>query len=157
MNTGGSVFITGCSEGGIGHALAEVFHSRGFKVFASARNVSKIGKLAEKSNVIPVELDVSNTRQIAAAVELVSKETGGTLTYLINNAGRNQYMPLLDQDIEEAKDIFDTNVWAPLAITKAFSPLLIKAKGKVVNISSVAGYINNPWMGKFVGDLNLWY
>lgn len=57
-------------------------------------------------------------------------------------------MPILDEDIEKAKNIFDINVWGTVAVTKAFAPLVIKAKGKIVNITSTAGYLNVPYMGK---------
>jgi 1-acylglycerone phosphate reductase len=143
-----SVLITGCSEGGIGHALAVCFQSRDFKVFASARDVSKIGSLATLPNVIPVKLDVSSAQQITAAKDLIAKETNGSLNYLINNAGRNHFMPVLDEDIEECKRIYETNVWGPLAVTQAFAPLVIKAKGHITNITSISGHVNVPWMGK---------
>lgn len=57
-------------------------------------------------------------------------------------------MPLLDENIEDAKSIHNTNVWGPLAVTKAFAPLLIKAEGTIVFITSVAGHLNTPYQGK---------
>lgn len=121
-----SVLITGCSEGGLGHALAKQFQACDFTVFATARDVKKIGLLAQAANVIPLELDVSKPQHVARAVDRVSKETGA-LIYLVNNAGRNYFMPILDCDIEVSKPIFDTNVWGPLALTKTFASLVIKA------------------------------
>jgi NAD(P)-dependent dehydrogenase (short-subunit alcohol dehydrogenase family) len=91
---------------------------------------------------------VTQPDQIAAAVKAVSEKTGGTLDYLINNAGRNHFMPILDEDLNKTRAVFETNVWGPVAITQAFAPLLIKAKGQIVFTTSISGYVNVPWMGK---------
>jgi NAD(P)-dependent dehydrogenase (short-subunit alcohol dehydrogenase family) len=148
MSLQGTVLITGCSDGGIGSALAAIFQSRGYYVFATLRDPSKASKLSKLPNVMLLTLDVTNASQLAAAVQIVQGETGGSLDYLINNAGRNHFMPLLDENIENAKRIFDTNVWGTLAVTQSFAPFLIKAKGTLVNITSISGYLNMSWMGK---------
>jgi short-subunit dehydrogenase len=57
-------------------------------------------------------------------------------------------MPILDEDIEAVKAMFDIHVFAPMAITQAFAPLVIKAKGVMALISSISGYVNTPFMGK---------
>lgn len=92
--------------------------------------------------------DVTLNAQIAAAVKVVEGAAGGVLDYLISNVGRNQFMPLMDEEIEAAKRIFDTNFWDTLAVTQAFIPLTIKVRGMVVNNALIAGYINVPWVGK---------
>ena len=143
-----SVLITGCSDDGIGYGLALTFQQRGYLVFATTRDVKKMSKLQGLPNVKLLELDVTETDQIAAAARVVRDQTGGTLDYLINNAGRNHFMPILDEDLNATRAIFDTNVWGPVAVTQAFAPLLIKAKGRIVFITSISGYVNVPWMGK---------
>lgn len=155
MATTKSVLITGCSNGGIGSALAHVFQSRGYHVFATARTLSKMSELAELSRVTLLTLDVTQSSHIAAATESVQRQTGGTLDYLINNAGRNHFSPTLDANIEESKRIFDINLWGTLAVTQAFAPLVIKAKGTIVNIASIAGHLNVPWMGRLFRSLHL--
>ena len=147
MSPKSTVFITGCSDGGIGSALAHCFYSLGCRVFASARDVTKMASLKNFPTITLVTLDVTSPSDLKAAVELVTKETGGTLDFLISNAGRNHFMPILDENIENAKEIFEINVWGPMALTKAFAPLVIKAKGSVVYVTSIAGYVNTPWMG----------
>ena len=57
-------------------------------------------------------------------------------------------MPVLDEDIDDAKLIFETNYWGPLALLKAFAPLVIKSKGHITSITSISGHINVPYMGK---------
>lgn len=85
-----TVLITGCSEGGIGDALAQSFHRKGLRVFATARNVSKIEHL-KKLGLDILSLDVTDPTSIKMAVEAVTLETGGTLDYLVNNSGAGMF------------------------------------------------------------------
>lgn len=141
-----TVLITGCSDDGIGFGLALIFQQRGFLVFATARNQEKMSKLKDLPNVILLTLDVRDKSHIEAAAETVRQHTGGSLDYLINNAGRNYFMPVLDQDIDAARNLFEHNVWGPLAVTQTFAPLVIKAKGSIVFVTSISGYLNVPYM-----------
>uniref|UniRef100_A0A0D2XTG7 NADPH-dependent 1-acyldihydroxyacetone phosphate reductase n=1 Tax=Fusarium oxysporum (strain Fo5176) TaxID=660025 RepID=A0A0D2XTG7_FUSOF len=125
-----SVLITGCSAGGIGGALADAFHAKGYHVFATARNPSKLPpSLSSAANVTVLKLDVLSTESIAAAVESVKSQTGGGLDVLVNNSGGGYTLPALDVSIEESKKLFELNFWAPLTMLQAFAPLLIKTKG----------------------------
>lgn len=154
MATTKSILITGCSDGGIGSALAHVFQSRGYRVFATARTLSKMSELADLPRVTLLTLDITQSSHIADVTEAVQRETGGTLDYLINNAGRNHFSPILDASIDESKRVFDINLWGTLAITQAFAPLVIKAKGTIVNITSISGHLNVPWMGRLFRSLD---
>ena len=81
-----TVLITGCSLGGIGDALAQSFHQRGLRVFATARDLSKIQHLKKMGmNVLP--LDIVDKLSVKSAVESVKEATAGTLDILVNNAG----------------------------------------------------------------------
>lgn len=113
-----------------------------------------MSELARMARVTLLTLDVTRSSQIVAATESVQRETGGTLDYLINNAGRNHFSPMLDASIDESKRIFDINFWGTLAVTQAFAPLVIKAKGTIVNISSISGHLNVPWMGRLFRSLH---
>ncbi|KAG8161118.1 hypothetical protein KVR01_009382 [Diaporthe batatas] len=152
MSSKKTVLITGCSDGGIGSALALVLQQRGLHVFATARDPSKMSELQDLPNITILTLDVTKHDDIKAAVELVTKQTGGTLNYLINNAGRNHFMPILDEDLDRVRNLFEVNLYGPLAITQAFAPLLIKSKGMVVYITSISGYINVPFMGAYAAS-----
>ncbi|OGE48177.1 hypothetical protein PENARI_c031G05465 [Penicillium arizonense] len=147
-----TVLITGCSTGGIGWALAKNFHQRGFYVFATARNPSKAADLAELSDIEILELDVTDPKTIVECKERVVKRTNGKLDVLVNNAGVEFNSPLLDTDVDEAKRLFDVNVWGPLAMVQAFAPLLIEAKGTVFNQSSIDGALNMVWAGIFASS-----
>jgi len=144
-----SVLITGCSAGGIGAALAEAFQQKGYRVFATVRNPSKISQsLSNAANVKIMTLDVLSSQSIAAAVESVKGITGGGLDVLVNNSGGGLTLPALDVPIDEGKKLFDLNFWAPLAMLQAFAPLLIQAKGCLVNNSSANAYLPMPVMSK---------
>jgi 1-acylglycerone phosphate reductase len=144
-----SVLITGCSTGGIGHALTLSFQKRGLTVFASARNISSMSSLSDLPNVHLIPLDVTSSSSVSEAFAIVKKVTGGKLDYLVNNAGRGYTMPALDVDIEEGKRLFDTNFWGVLRMVQVFAPLLIEARGTVVNIGSIVAYLHSPLTSKF--------
>ncbi|KAJ5740684.1 hypothetical protein N7493_000556, partial [Penicillium malachiteum] len=147
-----TVLITGCSDDGIGYGLALTFQKQGYHVFATARKLDKVTKLNGLPNVSLLQLDVTEQSQIEAAVSAVAAQTGGTLDILVNNAGRNHFMPYLDEDVDVLKNLYEINVWGPLRVTKAFVPLLIKAKGSIAFISSISGYLNVPFMGSYAGS-----
>jgi 1-acylglycerone phosphate reductase len=133
-----TVLITGCSAGGIGAAMTKAFTDLDYHVFATLRDTAKAGSLVQMANVEILQLEVTSRESIEQCVLEVQKRTGGTLDILVNNAGADFVIPLLDTSIEEAKKLHEVNVWSILATIQAFAPLLIKAKGTVCNISSVA-------------------
>jgi 1-acylglycerone phosphate reductase len=150
MTSKKSVLITGCSEGGIGYSLACAFQLRGLTVFATARSFSKMSSLRELADVILLELDVTSSADIAAAAEAVKAQIpGGKLDYLVNNSGRQYHRPTLDVDVEEGKRLFDVNFWGTLAMIQAFTPLLFRAQGTIVNIGSIVGYLHTPFSSEF--------
>ena len=135
-----TVLISGCSDGGTGSALAKEFHARGLRVYATARNVSKMQTLASIQGIELLALDISSPDSIADCVKRVPE-----LDILVNNAGTQYTMPISDLDIAEAKKLFDANVWGHIAITQAFLPLLLRSeKGMVVNHTSVGAGLVMP-------------
>ncbi|TVY86134.1 Short-chain dehydrogenase, partial [Lachnellula willkommii] len=143
-----TVLITGTSQGGIGDALAKEFHRKGLRVIATARNLAKVQHLKDLGLDV-LALDVVDHASIQNAVKSVETLTGGKLDILINNSGNGYSQSLLDSEVDIARKMFDVNVFALIEVTKAFAPLLIASKGKVVNIGSVAGIIPLPWAGYY--------
>ena len=138
-----TVLITGCSEGGLGAGLALAFQKRGLRVFATARNPSKMASL-ESRGIETFTLDVLSDSSIKACVSEISSLTGGTLDILVNNAGGGYNMPVADIEIAKAKELFDLNVWSYITVAQAFLPLLIKSKGMLVNNTSISSVAPTP-------------
>ena len=135
-----SVLITGCSPGGIGYSLAKEFNSKGLRVFATARKAETITDL-ENNGIETLSLEVTSEESIVALVKEVKSRTGGKLDILVHNAGRNYTVPALDVEMDEIRTTFETNLFAVMRMCQAFAPLLIEAKGTIVQIGSVAGVI----------------
>jgi 1-acylglycerone phosphate reductase len=137
------VLITGCSDGGLGAALALSFHQHGLHVYATSRTLSKMSGLAAQGIEI-IALDVLSESSIASAVAQIP-----SLDILINNAGAAYSMPIADLNLSEAKGLFELNVWSYLAVTQAFLPLLLKSKGMVVNQTSVGSCMTVPFQATY--------
>ena len=141
------ILITGCSEGGLGDALAQEFHKRGQHVIASGRNPAKLAHFKELG-IETQQLDVLSEDSIKECVIAISKRPAGKVDILINNSGAGYSMPLADASITEAKKLFDLNVWSVLAVTQAFLPLIQKSdSGTIVNNTSVVSELPNPFGG----------
>lgn len=137
------VLVTGCSDGGLGAALAIAFHENGLEVYATARDVSKMTEMASRG-IKTLCLDVLSESSITSCVRQVPE-----LDILVNNAGGGYSMPVSDLSIPDAKKLFDLNVWSCLAVTQAFLPLLLKSKGMIVNHTSVASLCTVPFQSAY--------
>ncbi|KAJ5512130.1 Short-chain dehydrogenase/reductase SDR [Penicillium fimorum] len=137
------VLITGCSDGGLGAALAIAFHEAGLEVYATARDPSKMSEMTSQG-IKTLRLDVQSESSIAECLSNVPE-----LDILVNNAGGGYGMPVSDMSIPEAKNLFNLNVWSPLAVTQAFLPLLLKSKGMIVNNTSVASLCSVPFQSAY--------
>lgn len=139
--------ITGCSIGGIGASLASTFASSNYDVFATARNTFQIPHfLHENPNITVLTLDVTSSASITAAVASVQEATGSKLDVLINNAGIGLELPVLDTPLSAARQLFDVNFFGTLGMIQAFAPMLINARGCIVNNSSVGGFLSIPFI-----------
>ncbi|KAH7309548.1 oxidoreductase [Stachybotrys elegans] len=149
-----SILVTGCSAGGLGDALALALALSQAKhhVFATARAPSKIPEeLSRLENVTCLALDVADASSVAAALKAVVAEGRG-LDILINNAGVGYTMPVLDVNIDKAKQVYETNVWGVLRTVQAFADLLIASKGRVVTMSSVGPLVHTPWIAAYTSS-----
>ncbi|RWA11295.1 hypothetical protein EKO27_g3815 [Xylaria grammica] len=173
-----TVLITGCSDGGIGAALAAEFQLRGLRVFATARDPAKMASIAALG-IETLALDVTSDASIEQAVATVreklnhssngaskstttEQETGKRLDLLVNNAGMNHVMPLSDTKIADLRALFNTNVVGSLAVTQAFIPLLMhqrapnaesskdgKTKSTVAMLGSVNEVFSPPYQAAY--------
>lgn len=152
-----TILITGCSAGGIGEAVAFEYQSRGYRVIATSRNTSKISPaLKALLDVCVVPLDVTLQPSIDDAVTEVAAITNGRLEILFNNAGSSLTFPALDTAIDTARWMFELHIIGPLAVTKAFMPLLLRGENAcVVSNASIAGETNLPFQCMYLRPQSL--
>ena len=135
-----AVLVTGASTG-IGRKITERLAAAGFFVFAGARKEADLKELDAIDNVDGVRLDVTKPEEVAAAVETVRK-SGRGLYAVVNNAGVAIVGPALQTSDEDFDFVFEVNVYGPFRVTKAFAPLVIESKGRIVNIGSISGILS---------------
>ena len=142
-----AILITGASTG-LGRMVAETLAAKGHLVFAGARKQKDLETLDAIDNIRSIRLDVTVQGEIDAAVKIVN-ESGKGLYAVINNAGVGLMAPLIELDEKDLDFILDVNVYGPYRITKAFAPMLIESKGRVVNIGSIAGVQTRTFYGPY--------
>ena len=145
-----SVLVTGASTG-IGRATALRLAGAGWKVFAGVRKEEDAASLrAEASErLAPVILDVTDADQIAAAAELIGRESEGGLDGLVNNAGVAVPGPLETVPLEDLRHQLEVNLVAYVAVTQAMLPEIRRAEGRIVFLSSIGGRIAFPFGGPY--------
>jgi NAD(P)-dependent dehydrogenase (short-subunit alcohol dehydrogenase family) len=146
-----SVVITGASSG-IGKACALCFADLGFTVFAGVRKEQDGAALQQESSGLlkPIILDVTRPTLISAAKEEVSYSLNGAgLMGLVNNAGIPLGGPIEFLSISDFRYQIEVNLIGAVAVTQAFMPLVRQARGRVVFISSLSGFIALPFMGPY--------
>ncbi|MGA9303106.1 MAG: SDR family oxidoreductase [Bradyrhizobium sp.] len=139
---GSVVLITGAT-GAIAKALIAELKARGAaKIYAAARDVSG---LTASQGLVPIKMDVTSDAEVAAAAK-----AAGDVTLLINNAGINHNTAfMVAPDLAVAREEIEINYLAPLRVTKAFAPALIKNKGAVLNLLTILARVNLPFMGSY--------
>jgi len=157
---GRSVVVTGVSTG-IGHGITSVLIRQGVHVFGSVRKPEDAARLSAEfpDGFTPLQFDVTDTRAIAAAVDIVRKSLSGrTLLGLVNNAGISVFGPLIHVPLEEFRRQLEVNLVSVLGVTQAFAPLLGADRslkggpGRIVNIGSVGGKIAPPFIGHYAAS-----
>jgi len=132
--------ITGSSRG-LGRSLTEAVLAAGDNVVATARNIADLDDLAAKhpDNIYPVKLDVTNKQDIDAAIEKTIARFG-RIDVLVNNAGFGITGATEAYTEEQVNNQLDTNLYAPIAITRAVLPHMRKqGAGRILQISSIGG------------------
>jgi short-subunit dehydrogenase len=145
--------ITGASAG-IGTELARVFASKGHRLALAARRADRLAALATELKgsgkgdpiVIPCDLEQADAPdQIEAALDTAGVE----LEYLVNNAGFGLFGPSLELDRAGQLGIIDVNIRALTDLSLRFSKSLIKNRGGLLNVGSVAGFLPGPGMAVY--------
>ncbi len=142
-----AVLVTGASTG-IGRKITERLAAEGFFVYAGARKEHDLQALGAIRNVQAVRLDVTDARDIAAAVETVTR-AGRGLYGLVNNAGVAVAAPMAELKDEDFDFLMKVNVYGPVRVTKAFLPLIRESKGRITTIGSISGILSAPSLGAY--------
>src|SRR2546422_3371314 len=147
----GGVVVTGASTG-LGAAIVRHLAGKGFRVFGTVRRAEDEVALT-RDGVTAVRMDVTDTASVRRAREQVDRALAGTpLAGLVNNAGIPAAGPLELFPLDELRHILDVNLIGAVAVTQAFLPRLKASRGRIVNISSVAGRGALPFLGPYAAS-----
>jgi NAD(P)-dependent dehydrogenase (short-subunit alcohol dehydrogenase family) len=141
------VLVTGASTG-IGRNIVERLAAEGYFVFAGARKDADMEELDAIDNVTALRLDVTSQEDVDAAVETVKQEGKG-LYGLINNAGVAVIGPLSQTPDSDLHFVFGVNIGGVVRITRAFAPMIINSKGRIMTTGSISGILSSPTLGVY--------
>jgi len=137
--------VTGASSG-IGRAAALALVDAGFAVVGTSRSAAKVEPLA---GVTFLDLDVASDDSVRSLVDEVI-ERFGRIDVLVNNAGVGAVGAGEESSIDQAKEVFDINVFGLMRMTNALLPhMRAQGSGRVINVASVLGLIPAPFMGLY--------
>ncbi len=146
--------VTGGSRG-IGQAICETLARRGATVLAVARTTDKTQKWASAmtgdvaGKVVPVALDVADGPAVNAFVEKTGDEYG-RLDILVNNAGITRDGLVMSMEDDQFNAVIQTNLTSAFYFIRAASRLMVRQRrGRIVNVSSVAGLMGNPGQANY--------
>ncbi len=142
-------FITGGTPGGFGMAYADAALESGDRVVLTTRRPEELRGWAAPygDRVLVLPLDVTDTKQVEAAVAEAESRFGG-IDVLVNNAGRGWYGSVEGMDDRALRKVMELNFFAVLAVTRAALPGMRRRRsGWIVNMSSVAGLVGIQGFG----------
>ena len=141
---GKNIIVTGAS-GGIGNSIVEKLNQAGANLLVSGTRTEKLDELKNKfKNIRTLKFDISQIDKIEDFVENATKELGGNLDCIINNAGVTQDNLAIRMSLDEWQKVININLTATFLINKSVIKKMLKNKsGKIVNITSVVGHTGN--------------
>ena len=154
-----SVLITGCSSG-IGLEATTALARRGWRVFASMRDVTKrerLDRAVEVAGASPlvdvVQLDVTDTASIEAAVARVMEATGNRLDAVVNNAGVSAGGTFEDMADIEFRRIVETNFFGVLNVTRSVLPAMRERRsGRIAVVTSAGAFFGTPGLSAYASS-----
>jgi NAD(P)-dependent dehydrogenase (short-subunit alcohol dehydrogenase family) len=148
-----TVVLTGASRG-IGHASVKRFSDAGWRIISCSREDVPVECKRDTNWSRHIPTDLSDANNIAAFIEEANAALGDApLHALVNNAAISPKTPYaerlgcLNGDLDGWRDVFDLNLFAPLALARGFAAALHRARGAIVNITSIAGHEHHPFAG----------
>jgi NAD(P)-dependent dehydrogenase (short-subunit alcohol dehydrogenase family) len=139
------VLITGCSTG-IGRDLAQRLTESSYTVVATARKVEALNDIPA---ALKLPLDVTCPESVCCAVDEVIQRFG-RIDALVNNAGYGLRGVVEEISDEQARQVYDVNVFGMIRMVRAVAPHMRKQKsGRIINVSSIAGRVSTPVNGLY--------
>jgi len=142
-----TVVITGAANG-IGAALSQLYANSGADLALLDLDETRLQEVAktcqrEGREVLPVRCDVTSYEDCESAIEKTTNRFGG-VDILIANAGITHLSEFADADLEIIRRVMEVNFFGAVNSAKAALPHLLKSKGQIVAMSSVAGFCPLP-------------
>ena len=141
---GKNIIVTGAS-GGIGNSIIEKLNHAGANILASGTRIEKLNELKSNfENIKILKFDISQSDKIEEYVENATKELGGSLDCIVNNAGATQDNLAIRMSLEEWQKVINVNLTSTFLMCKSGIKKMLKNKsGRIVNITSVVGHTGN--------------
>ena len=139
-----NIIVTGAS-GGIGNAIIKKLILAGANILATGTKIEKLEELKKNFDKIKIlKFDISQSDKIEEFIENATKELGGSLDCIVNNAGITQDNLAIRMSLEEWQKVIDINLTSTFLMSKFSIKKMLKNKsGKIVNITSVVGHTGN--------------
>ena len=139
-----NIIVTGAS-GGIGNSIIGKLNHVGANILASGTRIEKLEGLKKDFEKIKIlKFDISESGKIEEFIENATKELGGSLDCIVNNAGITQDNLAIRMSLDEWKKVIDINLTSTFLMSKFAIKKMLKNKfGKIVNITSVVGHTGN--------------
>src|SRR5436853_4922691 len=137
--------VTGASSG-IGEAAARALVRSGFAVYGTSRRAAPGEK---RGGVVFLPLDVTDDESVANAVREVL-DRSGRIDVLVNNAGLGVSGAAEESSVEQARALFETNLFGSIRMTRAVLPQMREQhSGRIINVSSILGFVPAPFMALY--------
>jgi len=148
-----NIIVTGAT-GGIGNSIIKKLHENGANILASGTKIEKLEEIKGVFKTIKIlKFDISQSDKIENFIDSASKELGGTLDCIINNAGITQDNLAIRMNLDEWKKVIDINLTSTFFMCKfAIKKMLKNKKGKIINISSVVGHTGNVGQSNYTAS-----
>ena len=139
-----NIIVTGAT-GGIGNSIIKKLYDAGANILATGTKNEKLEDLKKNfENIKVLKFDISQTENLENFIENATKQLGGKLDCLVNNAGITKDNLAIRMSLEEWKKVIDVNLTSTFLISKfAVKKMLKNKKGKIINITSVVGHTGN--------------
>jgi NAD(P)-dependent dehydrogenase (short-subunit alcohol dehydrogenase family) len=155
-NAGETVLVTGATSG-LGRAAAIFLAERGYRVFAAGRSGERRAALdalgrEKKLALTAIEMDVRDDASVDRAVTQI-EAAGAAVDVLVNNAGLAYVVPIEEIRLEDLHQQFETNFFGAVRVTQRVLPgMRARRRGRIVNMSSLAGRLALPLFGAYSGS-----